>query len=195
MPLTDIQKVRTLVGDMNKAVVQEHVANGDSATTIFQVDLFPMRTGTLTVLVTGAVKTSASANFPLGLFDLTGSAPVNGDRILATYQYNALSDDEVQACIDLASAAGTLLAASYAARSLAGNAARYFSYTQGQKSVDKDQMSKKFIDLAESLEEAYENNISVAGMIVTVTTFDDSGTAFDGYSTASSYVDTGTNWI
>ena len=183
MALTDIERVRSLIGDMAKSAVQEDVARGDGATTIFQLDMFPVRTGTLSIIVTGVVKISATSSVLLGTFDLTGSAPSAGDQVLATYQYNALSDDEVQNCLDLASGAGTILAASYAARALAGNYARFFAYTQGDKSVNKDRLADKLIALAESLEEAYTNNITLAGIDMAIASFDDSGTAFDGYDT------------
>ena len=181
MPLGTIDSVRTLVGDMNKSAVNEAVANGDGATTLFQLDMFPVRTGSLTWYKSGT-STSATYNLVLGTVDVTGSAPAAGDVVLATYQYNALSDQEIQSYIDLASAAGSLLAASYAARALAGNAARYFSYTQGQKSVNKDNLSAKFLRLAESLETAYENNMkSLFNM--RMATDDASGTFFENYDT------------
>src|SRR3990167_1753977 len=161
MPLNSIEKVRSLVGDMNKAIVYEDVARGDGSATQFQLDMFPVRTGTLTIYKTGLAVTSATSSVLLGTFDLTGSAPANGDVLQATYQYNALSDDEIQACLDIASAAGTILAASYAARALAGNYARFFAYTQRNKSVNKDKLSDKLLAIAESLEKAYENNLSM----------------------------------
>lgn len=184
MPLSSIDSVRTLVGDLNKSAVNELVGVGDGATTQFQLDMFPVRTGTLTWYKAGSV-TSATVDLVMGRVDVTGSAPAAGDQLVANYAYNALSDQEVQFYIDLASAGGSLLAASYAARALAGNAARFFSYTQGDKSVNKDNLSKKFMDLAESLETAYEKNISMASWSMSLATYDSSGTSFDGYDTAT----------
>ena len=184
MVLSALEKVRSLVGDMSKIAITEEIARGDGVTTEFQLDMFPVRTGTLSVTVTGAA-VSASAAWLLGTFQLTNSAPAAGDLILATYQYNALSDDEIQNAIDLASGGGTLLAASLAARALAGNYSRYFAYTQGDKSVDKDKISKKLLDLADSLENAHTKNIEAGGMTVTVMKFDDSGTAFDNYDSGT----------
>lgn len=186
MPLGSIDQVRTLIGDMNKSAVNEAVSNGDGFTTIFQLDMFPVRTGSLTFYKTGSAVGSASVNLVLGTVDVTGSAPLPGDKLVATYQYNALSDQEIDFVISLASAAGSMLAASFAARSLAGNYARFFSYTQGDKSVNKDNLADKFLALAESLEDAYEKGIKLAGMTVTPIRFDDSGTVFDGYDTGSS---------
>ena len=192
MPLNSIESVRFLVGDLPKASIQELVAKGDGATIDFQLDMFPVKTATFTMYV-GGVATSASANFAQGTFQITSSAPAAGVQIVATYQYFYLSDDEIQKCIDLASGAGTLLAGSYAARAVCANVSRFFRYTQGDKSVDKDNLYNKFLRLAESLESAYEKNINIAGMGITIATFDDSGTAFDGYSTASAYTNTGSN--
>lgn len=194
MPLSSINAVRSLIGDNDKSAINEDVSRGDGVSTQFQLDMFPVRTGSFSVFVTGVAKPSATCIIALGVIDLTGSAPPGGDVIVATYQYNALSDQEIQACIDIASAGGNLLAASYACRGLAGNYARFFSYTQGNKSVNKDNLSKKLLDLAESYEDAYENNIKLAGLTVTVMRFDDSGTAFDGFDTgsANNYVSTGT---
>jgi len=193
MPLTGVEPVRSLIGDNNKASINERVASADGNTFTFQLDMFPVRTGSLTVFNTG-VSVSASANFQLGIFQMTNSAPAAGNQIIATYQYNALSDDEIQACIDIASAGGTLLAASYAARALAGNYARFFAYTQGDKSVNKDNLADKLLKLAESLEDAYQNNITIAGFTMSISRFNDSGTAFDGYDTASSYIGIPSNW-
>lgn len=189
MPLSSIDRVRSLIGDMNKSAVNEDVSRGDGATTVFQLDMFPVRTGSLTIYVTGVAKPSATSTPTLGTFDLTGSAPAQGDMIVATYQYNTLSDDEIQSTIDTVS--GTigdhiLLAASIAARGLAGNYARFFAYTQGDKSVNKDKLADKLISLAESLQEAYTTTITNGNWNMTKATGDSSGTAFDGYDTASS---------
>ena len=184
MPLTDIQKVRSLIGDMDKAAIRERVIKGDGSASEFQLDMFPVRTGTLTIYNTGVAVSASSVNHLIGTF--VTSAPSAGNLILASYHYNALSDDEIQNSLDLASGGGTLLAASIAARALAGNFARFFSYTQGDKSVDKDKVSKKLLDIAESLEKAHDKNIQAGGMTVTVMNFDDSGTAFDNYDTGSS---------
>jgi len=184
MPLSTTDSVRTLIGDMNKSAINEKVANGDGATTIFQLDMFPVRTGSTTFYKSGVAVSSAIVNLVLGTVDVTGSAPATGDQLVATYQYNALSDQEIEFYIALASAASALIAASYAARALAGNAARYFSYTQGQKSVNKDNLSAKFLKLAESLESAYEKNITTFGTSnMTLASNDESGTNFDNYDT------------
>lgn len=186
MPLNDIERVRSLIGDMNKAAVLEEVAKGDGTTTEFQLDMFPVRTGTLTVYNTG-VSVSASANIALGTFQTTNSAPAAGNFILATYQYNALSDQEIQSIID--SVSGTIgdrlmLAASIGCRSIAANYARFFAYTQGEKSVDKNQQAKKLTDLADSYLDAWQVSLTTMGSQLTVMRFDDSGTEYDGYDTA-----------
>lgn len=194
MPLSGLEQVRTYIGDLAKIAVNESVTeNADSSTRIFQLDMFPVRSGTISrVTVSGRVITSATANFPLGILDFSGSnmsgslAPTAGAQIVATYQYNALSDDEIQFYIDQASGNGTMIAAALAARGLAANFARFFQYTQGDKSVDKRFMARHLIDIAESLEEAHENAINKAGQTLTVASFDDSGSAFDEYDTASS---------
>ena len=180
MPLSTTDSVRTLVGDMNKSAINERVATADGSTTIFQLDMFPVRTASLTWYVSGTAK-SGTVNLVLGTVDTTGSAPAVGDALVATYQYNALSDQEIEFYITLASAASSLMAASYAARALAGNAARYFAYTQGDKSVNKDNLSKKFLDLAESLETAYEKNLTMVGSSMTLASNDSSGTNFENY--------------
>ena len=192
MPLGSVDRVRTLIGDMNKSAIREAVANGDGATTLFQLDMFPVRTGSLSFFKSGTAVGSAVVNLVLGTVDVTGSAPLAGDRLVADYQYNALSDQEIEFYIDLASAAGAILAASYAARGLAGNYARFFAYTQGDKSVDKDSLSDKLLRLAESFEDAAASKL--AGFAFTPTTFDDSGTPFDGYQTASANPPTDTRY-
>ena len=192
MPLSNIDRVRTLVGDFNKSSINEAVANGDGSTTVFQLDMFPVRTGSITFFKTGSVVTSAVTNLVLGTVDVTGSAPLAGDKLVATYQYNALSDQEIEFYIDLASAASALLAASFAARALAGNYARFFAYTQGDKSVNKDNLSDKLLSLAESLEDAAGSKL--AGFNITPTRFNDSGTVFESYDTASANPSTTPDW-
>lgn len=193
MPLTGTERLRSLIGDMPKRAVQEDVARGDGATTEFQLDMFPVQTGSLAVYSTGAA-VSASANIAQGFFQLTNSAPVAGNIILATYSYYALSEDECQSIIDSVSGAAgdrLFLAASIALRAISANNAKFFAYTQGDKSVDKNMQARKLMDLAESYQEAYEKSITIGSpTTITVTTFDDSGTAFDGYDTASSINET-----
>ena len=135
----------------------------------------------------------------MGYVDFSGSTisgttpPTAGATILATYQYNAMSDEEIQKCIDMASGASIFIAAANAARGMASNHAKYFSYTQGDKRVDKDNLSKKFLAIAKSLEEADQKAINGAGKTVTVMTFDDSGTMFDGYDTAVASIFSGSS--
>ncbi len=189
MPLTDIQKVRSLIGDMDKSVIREQVDKGDGASKVFQLDMFPVRTGSVSIFVSAVANLSATVNLALGVLDFTATTvPTSAAIILATYQYNAMSDDEIQNALDLASGNGTLIAASIAARGLAGQASRFFAYTQGAKSVDKKQISKRLLDLAESFEKAHENAIMKGGTTVTVASFDDSGTAYENYDTASALV-------
>ena len=187
MTLSAIDKVRSLIGDMTKIAVRESVVEGsDGVTTRFQLDMFPVRTGTLEAVVSGQIRASATANYLLGVLDFTGvtKTPTAGAQVLASYQYNALSDDEIQNSIDLASGGGSLLAAAISARALAGNFARFFSYTQGAKSVDKNLLSKKLLDLAESLEKSHKTVTTQGNVTLTVGSFDDSGTVFENYDTA-----------
>lgn len=194
MPLSGLEQVRTLIGDLAKIAVRESVIeNADGQLRVFQLDMFPVRTGSISeVTVSGRVITSVTGSYPLGTLDFSGStmsgstAPTAGAQIVATYQYNALSDDEIQYYIDLASGNGNLIAGALAARGLAANFARFFQYTQGDKSVDKRFMARHLIDIAESLEKAHENVLSKGGTTMTVGSFDDSGTAFDEYDTDSS---------
>lgn len=201
MPLSSLEQVRTFIGDLSKIAVNESVTEqADGSTRIFQLDMFPVRTGSISrVTVSGRVISGVSGNFPLGTIDFASSTvsgnlpPTAGAQIVVTYQYNALSDDEIQYYIDLASGNGNIVAASLAARGLASNFARFFAYSQGDKSVDKRFMARHLIDIAESLEKAHENAITHGGTSLTVASFDDSGTVFDGYDTASSVLITGTS--
>lgn len=192
MPLTDLQRVRSLIGDMNKVSINELVAKGNGSTVDFQLDMYPVRTGSLVFLVTGNSKTgSATVNHAVGMVSLTASAPPAGDQVVATYLYNSLSDDEIQSIIDTISGTlgdNLLLAASLGCYAIAANNAKFFAYTQGEKSVDKNQQSKKLLDLADSYMKAFQASITTVGTNVTVMTFHDSGTAFDGYDTASANI-------
>src|SRR3990167_8366052 len=146
-----IARVRSLIGDMTKASLQERVGSGNGTNTIFQLAAPPIRTGTLQFLVSGADKiASAIVNLAVGTVDLTGSAPPLGDIILASYQFNALSDDEISGFLDMASAGSSLVAASYACRALVGNYNRWFNYSIGNKTVNKDNVGPKMLKLAEA---------------------------------------------
>lgn len=184
MPLTNLQKVRSLVGDLDKLSINERVGLGTGVGQQHQLDMFPVRTGTLTVFISGT-ESSATGVLEVGLLDMTGlTVGSSGTIIKASYRYNALSDDEVQAAIDLSSGGGNLIAGAIAARSLAGNAARFFAYTQGSKRIDKTQIAKTLINLANSLEQSHKITTSQGDVSISVSTFDDSGTAFDEYDTA-----------
>lgn len=190
-----IAEVRSLIGDNNKYSLLELLGRGPATSLQYQADMFPIRTGSYTVFVSGAARASATAVIALGIIDLTGvaTAVTANAEVRVNYQYNALSDPEITFSINMASAAGDLLAASYSARSLAANYARFFAYSQGNKTVDKDKLSDKLLRIAESMEDAYEKNITLAGTTMDVAKFDDSGTPYDGYDTAVASVLTGTS--
>src|SRR3990167_7403737 len=201
MPLTDLQRVRSLIGDMEKFSLNELLGEGPNGYLQYQTDAFPISTGSFTVLVSGAVRTATATTnqLTIGIIDFTGvsTAVTAGAEVRASYRYFALSNDEIQSVVDMVS--GTLgdrviLAASIAARGLAGNYARLFSYSQGQKSVNKDNISDKLLRLADSLMKQYEATIKNSTTMLTITSFDDSGTEFDGFNTAKAAgYSTGTN--
>ena len=192
MPLGTIDTVRTLVGDMNKSAINEAVANGDGSTTLFQLDMFPVRTGSITFYKSGTAVGSAITNLVLGTVDVTGSAPLAGDKLVATYQFNALSDQEIEFYLSLASGASAILAASFACRAIAGNYARFFTYTQGDKSVNKDGLSEKLMRMAESYEDLAGGKLF--GFNLTTMAFGEIGTAFEGYDTASANIPDTKDW-
>ena len=184
MPLTGVDRVRTLVGDLNKIAINEFVGIGTGADEVHKLDMSPVRSGTVTVFVSGVVK-SGAVNFLLGTIDLTGiTITSSSTEIKATYQFNALSDDEIQEAIDIASGGGTLIAGGIAARQIAGSQSRLFSFTQGSRTVNKDNIADKLIRLAESWEKSHKENIQQGGMTISIATFDDSGTNFESYDTA-----------
>lgn len=199
MALTTIGKVRSLIGDLNKAAVNELIGKGDGSATVFQLDMFPYRTGSVTnVRVSGKTVTTFTGSPPMGTLDFSGStlsgpgggptAVTNAAKIYGTYEYNALSDDEIQNAIDLASGAGVLIAASIGVRAIAGSSAKLFSYTQGSKKVDKSKEAAHLLKLAESLEKSHATALKSSTASVTISTFDDSGTPFEGFDTAVAMV-------
>lgn len=187
MPLSEINKVRSRVGDNDKSSLNELVAKGTAIGRLYKLDMFPVRTGSVNIFISGIAKATAPAiNELVGTVDFTGTSAITaGAEVRANYNYNALSDDEIQDNIDQASGDGVVIAAALAARSLAGQTSRFFSYMQGEKSVNKDKIADKLLKLAKSLEEAHDNSISKAGTTLTVTTFDDSGTEYENYDTAA----------
>ncbi len=192
MPLSDIEKVRSLMGDLKKSAVNEFIGKGDGSATVFQLDMFPYLTGSVTnVRVSGKTVTTFTGSPPMGTLDFSGStlsgpgggltAVTNNAVIHGTYEYFALNDDEVQNAIDLASGGGFLIAASIGVRAIAGSSAKLFAYTQGSKKIDKSKQADSLLKLADSLEKSHATTLKAATASITVTTFDDSGTPFDGY--------------
>lgn len=194
MPLNNIDRVRSLIGDINKYADKELVGRGPVSDLRYQVDMYPIRTGSYTVFVSGTVKASATATLIDGLIDFTGvaTAITANAEVRSSYRWNHLADDEIQSVIDVVS--GTIgdrfiLAASIAARGLAGNQARHFSYRIGEKEVDKNEQADKWLKLADSLDNAYQLTVKFGNMNVSMASNDSSGTPFDSYDTgvASSY--------
>ena len=189
MPLTNLQRVRSLIGDMPKATVQELLVRGPVTGNLLQTDAYPLVTGTISVFVSGASRTATSTTTQLaqGIIDFVATTAITGGaQVTANYQWFHLSDDEIQSVIDAVSGVlgdRFILAAALAARGLAGNQARHFSYRIGEKQVDKKDQAQKWLNLADSLDEVYLTTIKYGNMNLTMATNDASGTPFQDYDT------------
>lgn len=194
---TDEQTVRTLIGDNKKCALNERVGVGDGTNKYFKLDMFPVvssPTASVIILVTGVAATTATTTFDEALGRVTFTvAPSAGDNILATYEYHALSSGEISDFLS-GLTGSPKLAASNAALALAGNASKLFSYTMGEKSVDKKKVAQNLLALSKQLKEQHfelKANANYGSQVFTMK--DNTGTPYEGYDSAVAYLPTETD--
>jgi len=197
--------VRLLIGDRKKSVTRELVTpSNDGIQTVFQLDMYPIASGN------GVAGSSATASFKfyssgtlvsntgtltlsgeIGRYTL-GAAITAGEANYVNYSYYALTSGELSDILS-GHTGQPYLAAANACLVLAADTSRHFSYTMGEKIIDKRQVPVNLRELADSLFERHNEMIKKSGYTATVTTFkDDTGTPYYGYDTAVAYL-TGTS--
>lgn len=183
MPLTARQIVRVLVGDRKKVAISEYIGLGDGVNKVFQFDMFPVLTDTVTIYLTGSAQASGSyaVDYDTGQLSLTAAA-TNGHTITANYQYVALSDAEIDEVMSGVGTGKTLLVAANCAAALAADASRWFSYVMGDKEINKNDIGRKLLDLSKELENKYYRQRDDGNFDIMVATLQDAtGEAYFGY--------------
>ena len=192
MPLTARQIVRVYIGDKIKSAVQEFVGVGDGVNKMFQTDMFPLVTNTITIFVTGVAAASAAASidFDTGKIEFA-VAPTNGNNLVMTYNYSALTDGEIDEIMSGVGTGKTLLVAANCCLALAADASRWFSYVMGDKEVNKNDIGAKLMKLAEDLENKYYRQRDDSNFNITIATLADlpTGTPYYGYDSGLNILD------
>ena len=194
--MADIDTVRRLIGDTEKAAVLENVGQGDGVNNHFQLDMFPLitpATGILTILLTGitALTNTYTVDPDLGTLDfVTGNEPANGASIKANYTYVSINTGDLNDILS-GHTGSPYLAASNALLILAADDTRLFMYIMGDKTVDKRKIAKDFRELSKEYENKHftlRNKVNFDTKIWTMK--DNSGTVYDGYDTAVAFLTT-----
>lgn len=191
----DIYTVRLLIGDREKAAVNETVGEGDGNNRYFQLDMYPLvssPTSTLVIFLTGVTAATNTYVISGDVGRVTfnaGSSPGAGHTLVANYNYHALSSGELTDMLSGHTGA-PFLAAANAALILAADASRLFMYTMGDKTVDKRRVAENLRELSKELENRHYNVLDRSSFDASVFTFkDNSGTPYEGYDSAVSYLD------
>jgi hypothetical protein len=98
---TDIETIRTMIGDQHIYDRAESAADGASSE--FQLPHFPIQADTQTVKVDGSTKTETTdytIDDEIGLVRMN-AIPSTGVPVVITYKHSLLSDDQIQSMLDL----------------------------------------------------------------------------------------------
>jgi len=153
--MTNLQKLRLLIGDPDKACVADQFGAGDGTKKYFKLKLFPIRTDTEVITLDNAAQTRTThyaLDLDTGLVTMV-TAPSDKLILLAQkYEYNAFSDDELNSILsDYGN--NINLSAAHCCRALATNAAKFFNYYSGDERVDRTKESENFRRMAKDFEE------------------------------------------
>ncbi|RKY33201.1 MAG: hypothetical protein DRP74_00685 [Candidatus Omnitrophota bacterium] len=153
--MTNREKLRLLIGDKNKIMVNDQFGVGDGSNKYFQLSMYPVRATTEVIVLNNSSQTrdiDYTIDNDTGLITMT-SAPSNGAILKAQkYEYNAFSDDELdQILSDYGNDIN--MAAAHCCRALATNAAKFFVYWSGDEKVDKTKECQNFLRMAEAFEQ------------------------------------------
>lgn len=194
---SDIQTVRTLIGDRKKSVIRELIVpSNDGIQKIFRLDMYPLvsgagngnGTGVVKIYSSGVEKSVTATMIISGSFgNITlSSALTAGAKMEANYTYYALTSGELS---DILSGltGSPYLAAANACLILAADASRFFAYTMGEKTVDKRKIATDLRELSKVLEKRHYSISDKNNYTASISTYkDDTGTPYHGYDTATS---------
>lgn len=187
--MPDIDTLRLVVGDRVKKAVNETIGEGDGANNHFQLDMYPLpepATAHVVILLTGSTASTSTITISGAVGCLTfstGNEPSNGDTLLGTYDYVALTTAEMTDILS-GHTGSPYLAAANAASIIAADSSRLFMYTMGDKTVDKRRVARSLMELSAQLENRHYRMRDDGKFAAKVVTYDDSGTVYKGYDSA-----------
>ena len=193
MALNALGVVRVLIGDRQKKALREVVDKLDGTRRAYQTDLYPVITGSLIVYNTGVTAATAQYNidYDVGTFTWTSTLTLTaGETITSDYKYVALNDEEINEIISGVGTGKPYLCASNRLMAIAADYGRLGSYIQGNKEVNKNDISRKLKDLAESYEKKHYTIRDRESFDIDVATFkDDTGTPYYDFDTGTNLED------
>ena len=147
--MATIDELRLKILDRPQVVLDERVGSGDGSATVFKLAHSPVMAGTANVLVNGNVQvedTDYHLDYSTGKLTFS-EAPADGGATVASYDFAAFSDAELQIYMD--SAGGNLtLAAGEALTALVSDRARLVTWSRGDTRIDYDRLRRDIADVA-----------------------------------------------
>ena len=153
--MTNLQKLRLLVGDPDKVCVADQFGVGDDTKKYFKLKLFPIRTDTEVITLDNVAQTRTThytLDLDTGLVTMVTAPSASAILVAQKYEYNAFSDAELNSILsDYGSDIN--LSAAHCCRALATNAAKFFAYWSGDERVDRSKESENFRKMAREFED------------------------------------------
>jgi len=149
--LTDLDRLRLMVSDRERAILNQQIGEGDGATVDFQTAVSPVVSESDSVWVGGVLQvrdTDYTIALDLGVVTFA-AAPASGAVITCSYRWTTFTDDELLDVMDRHGA--VRLAAIEVIGWLLASRDLFLKYTFGQESVDrsatKDSLSRLLDEL------------------------------------------------
>jgi len=148
--MATIEELRLKILDRPQIVIDERVGTGDGSATIMKLGHAPVMNETANVRVGGTAMVEGEdfeLDYSTGKLTFV-TAPDEGDAVVASYDFAAFSDSELQQYMN--SAGGNLaLAAGEALMSLVADRSRLVTWTRGDMRLDFDRLRQDISKVAE----------------------------------------------
>ena len=148
--MSTIDDLRLKILDRPQVVLDERLGTGDGSTKIFKVRHTPVMADSQVIRVDGVEK-SEGADYAFD--DATGKvtftvSPSADDVIVASYDFAAFTDSELQTFLD-GSGGNVALAAGEALKTLIADRSRLVTWSRGSTKVDYDQLRSDLMEVAD----------------------------------------------
>jgi hypothetical protein len=148
--MASIDELRLKILDRPQIVLDERVGTGDGSAVVMKLGHAPVMDGTANIRVKSVqiVETTDFAlDYSTGKLTFV-AAPDEGDAVVASYDFAAFTDSELQQYLD--NAGGNLaLAAGEALLSLASDRSRLITWARSDMRLDFDQLRRDITNVAE----------------------------------------------